>query len=94
MQCHLMPSKPSPFDKCAPLMHRQKQWRSVKEKNQIFPKNTVNRKDLFSAQCAKESLVLVNILVEKSFPFCAPCQADVFQQSCQHHFTGQSACLL
>ena len=37
-------------------------------------KYTVN--DLFSAQCPKERLVLVNILVEKSSPFSAPHHAD------------------
>ena len=45
---------------------------------------TVN--DLFSAQCPKEKLFLVNILVEKSSPFSASHHADVFHKSCQGHF--------
>ena len=38
--------------------------------------HTVN--DLFSAQCAKEGLVLVNILVGKSSTFSTPHHFDVF----------------
>ena len=37
--------------------------------------------DLFRAQCTKDRLVLVNILVEKSSPFSAPHHADVFPQN-------------
>ena len=50
-------------------------------------KFTVN--DLFRAQCAKERLVLVNILVEKKVPLLVhPIMLMFFHRSCQGHFYG------